>query len=295
MMTKGLILKGGIAVLLTTAAIVCAVSPAAAHAPYLVPTTFAPERETVAITGGMSEENAFIPDFAIRGEGDWTITGPDGAQTKVKPVNLKAINVLDAPIPAAGTYRISTGERPGRAGKAAKIDGVWRTVRPAPPPGTPAAPPRAMEGEGRGPGPVNAADVPAGAETMDTQGFLIAETYVTKGAPNATAIKASGKGFELEPITHPNEIFLDEGFSFRLLVDGKPLAGAHVVVYRGGELYDGSHTMLEATTAADGKATVKFAKPGAYSLEVRYPGPAAGGAAPAARSWTYTLSFEVTQ
>lgn len=297
MTARQLIFKGGIAVLLTTAAIVCAAAPAAAHTPYVVPTTFAPERETVAVSGGMSEENAFIPDFAIRGEGDWIITGPDGVPAKVKPVHLKAINVLDAPVPTAGTYRISTGERPGRAGKAAKIDGVWRTVRPAPPPGTPPAPPRAMgEGEGaRGPGPVNAADVPAGAETMDTQGYLIAETYVTKGAPSPAATRASGKGFELEPITHPNEIFVDDGFSFRLLVDGKPVAGAHITVMRGGELYDGSRTMIEATTGADGKATIKFARPGAYMLETRYPGQSAPGAAPAARSWVYSLSFEVTQ
>lgn len=297
MMTRGLILKGGIAVLLTGAAVFCAVVPAAAaHTPYIVPTTFAPERETVAITAGMSEENAFIPDFAIRGEGDWTITGPDGVSAKVKPVNLKAINVLDAPVPTPGTYRISTGERPGRAGKAAKVDGVWRTVRPAPPPGTPPAPPRAMEGEGaRGSGPVNAADVPAGAETMDTQGYLIAETYVTKGAPSPAATKATGKGFELEPITHPNEIFVDDGFSFRLLIDGKPVSGAHIAVIRGGELYDSSHTMIEATTGVDGKATIKFAKPGAYMLETRYPGQPAAGAAPAARSWVYSLSFEVTQ
>ena len=301
MTARQLILKGGIAVLLTTAAVVCAVTPASAHTPYIVPTTFAPERDVVAVQGGMSEENAFIPDFGLRGDGDWSVTGPDGVTTPAKPANFKAITILEASVPTAGTYRISTGERPGRGGKAAKVDGVWRSVRPAPPAGAPAAPagPARMErgeGEGaRGPGPINAADVPAGAETIDTQGFQIAETYVSKGAPSAAALKPRGKGFEIEPITHPNEIFLDDGFTFRALVDGKPVAGLQVAVHRGGELYDAGRTMIEATTGADGKATIKFAKAGAYMLETRYPGQSAPGAAPAARSWTYTLSFEVTQ
>lgn len=295
MIARDLIVKGAIAALLTAAAVGFAAAPARAHTPYVVPVTFAPERDWVGVQGGMSEEAAFVPDFAIRGAGDWVVTGPDGVQTKAAPTTLKSANMLDAALPSEGTYRISTGERPGRAGKAARIDGVWRAVRPAPAAGAPAAAARPMEGEAEGgAGPINAADLPAGAEIIDTQGYLIAETYVSRGAPTPGALKASGKGLELEPVTHPNEIYLDDGFSFRMLVDGKPAAGLRFTVYRGGESYEGERTAIEGATDADGKATVSFRKPGVYMLETRYPGSPAAGGAPAARTWLYTLSFEVT-
>jgi len=67
-----------------------------------------------------------------------------------------------------------------------------------------------------------------------------------------------------------------------------------VDVPAGAESYEGERTAIEAATDADGKATVSFRKPGVYMLETRYPGRAASDAAPAARSWLYTLSFEVT-
>jgi len=293
MAARGLIMKSGLAALLTTTAVAFAVAPALAHTPYVVPTTFAPERDYVGVSGGMAEEGFFIPDFAIRGSGDWVVTGSDGVAKPATPTTLKSVTVLDAPLPAEGTYRIGTGERPGRAGKQAKIDGVWRAVRPAPAPGA-AAPQRRMDEDAPAGanGPIDADKVPAGAETVDVQGYLVAETYVTRGAP--TPVKVSGKGFEIEPITHPNEIFLSDGFVFRALVDGKPVAGQHVSIYRGGETYESRRTALEATTAADGKATVKFEKPGVYVIETRYPGQAAPGATPATKTWIYTLSFEVT-
>lgn len=71
------------------------------------------------------------------------------------------------------------------------------------------------------------------------------------------------------------------------------MAGQHVSLYRGGEAYDRKRTIIEATTAADGKAMIRFEKSGVHLLETRYPGPAAPGAAP--ETWTYTLSFEVTE
>lgn len=294
MTARGLIVKGGIATLLTTAAVLFAMAPAQAHTPYIVPTTFAPERDYVGVSGGMAEEAFFIPDFAIRGAGDWIVVGPDGVARAVAPTTLKSVTVLDAPLPAEGTYRIGTGERPGRAGRQVKVDGVWRAVRPAPAPGA-AAPQRRMDEDAPAGavGPIDADKVPAGAETVDVQGYLVAETYVTRGAP--TPVKPAGKGFEIEPITHPNEIFLSDGFSFRALIDGKPVAGQTIHVYRGGEAYDSKRTTIETKTGADGKATIRFEKAGVYLLETRYPGRAAPGAAPAAKTWTYTLTFEVTE
>lgn len=290
MAVRTMMIKSGLAALLAGTALIAA-APALAHTPYVVPFTFSPERDYVGVEGGMAEEGFFIPDFAIRGAGDWSVVGPDGVAKPVTPTTLKSVTVVDAPLPAEGTYRIGTGQRPGRQGKVAKVDGVWRQVRPDPAPG--AAPQRRMDNdEESATGPIEASKVPAGAEIVETQGILIAETYVTRGAP--TPVKPTGQGFEIEPVTHPSEVYLDDGFTFRALVDGKPVPGLKVTIYRGWETYAAKRTAIEATTGADGKAQVKFEQPGAYVLETRYPGPQAPGAAPAAKTYIYTLSFEVT-
>jgi hypothetical protein len=257
---------------------------AAAHTPYLKPTTFAPDRDVVTVEAALTEGNFFVPDIPIRGEGGFWATGETGAPVKVDAVTtLKEFVAVEVPLTAQGTWRISTGERPGRAAKWAKIDGTWKMVRPA------GAPPG---GGGRG---VDEASVPAGAETMTSQSFLRAETYVTRGAPTRGALKPTGQGLELEPVTHPNEIFVDDAFKFRLLDAGKPVQGVEFNVSRAGDAYAEKRYAYAAKTDAKGEAAVTFDQPGAYVLQTRYPVRPEGSTDPLPRSATYTLTFEVTR
>lgn len=277
--------------LIASAALIASLGGAAqAHSPFLQPLNFAPSRDYVTVIGGMHEESAFVSDFAIR-PGDLFVVGPDGARARLEgQATLKGITAVDVPLPGPGTYKITTGDRTGRDATLAKVDGVWRMVRPAGGPGRPAG-----GGEhGEGPGPIEASAVPAGAPTVKTSALLKAETYVSRGAPSAGALKASGQGYELEPVTHPNEIFLDKGFRFRLLVDGKPAQGAKVLVRRADEAYAEKKTELTLTADAAGAATLKPAKPGAYILETKWPAVPPAGAEPAAKSYTLTVAVEVT-
>lgn len=244
---------------------------AAAHTPYLEPTSFAPDRDFVTVEAGMSETHAFVPDMPIRSQGDYLAVGPDGQAAKAgAPAMLKGLAAFDAPLPAEGTYRITTGDRPGRKTTWAKVDGQWKPVRPN-------------------------ETVPAGAETQETQSVMKAETYVTRGKPNAGALKASGQGFELQPETHPNEIFAGEAFKFTVLQDGKPLSGVAFSISRGGEVYAEKRYAYAGKTDAAGKAAVTFDQPGAYLLEAHYPARGEGPMQPVPRSVTYSLSFEVTR
>ena len=278
--------------------------PAAAHAPFLRPLNFSPSRDYVTVLGGMHEETVFVSDFALR-PGDFFVIGPDGVRTKLEgQATLKGISAVDVPLPASGTYRITTGDRIGREATMAKVDGVWRVVRGAGGPGRPGggegaprregAPGPGPRPGGEGPPPLDPSAVPAGAPTMKTTGVLKAETYVSRGAPSTAALKASGQGFELEPVTHPDEVFLDKGFSFRLLTDGTPAAGVPVHVRRGDEQYADTKTDMTVTTDAQGRATARFPRQGVYILEARYPAEPAPGAAPAPRTTSLSVSLEVT-
>lgn len=287
--------------LTTAAAAVVLAGAASAHSPYIAPTTFAPDREFVSVSTAMTEGNFFVPDFPIRGAGDYVAVSPAGEVVDLGAgVTFKELSVVDVPLPQEGTWRIGTGERPGRVAKWARIDGQWRMVRPA---GQPAPPPRPPE-PARKPGamsdeapprvaPVEAADVPAGTEVIESRSFLKAETYVTRGAPSKGALKPVGKGFELIPETHPNEIYAGEAFKFALTQDGRP-APAHYAVARAGDNYAEKRFSLTGAADAAGKAAITFDQPGVYVLEIHYP-ERGEGAPPLASSTVYSLTFEVTR
>ncbi|MET4700980.1 hypothetical protein ABIE65_004024 [Constrictibacter sp. MBR-5] len=304
--------------LLTATAVglaMAAIGPAAdAHSPYLQPTQFAPTRGYVAVLAALTEEVYFVPDFALRGEG-FFLVDPEGRRSEIKNVApMKSFVAAEADLPADGTYRITTGDRAGRSAKFAKIDGRWLAVRqPRPgqqqrqegqqrqqaerqragqmerggPQGAPAA-------GGERPRAIDEADLPAGAEIAEMRAVVVAETYVTRGAPSDAAVKPTGKGFELKPLIHPNEIFLDTGFPFEILMDGKPVEGVALEVFRGGNAYEDKKVYGEVTTDVAGRATVAFDRPGVYVLTTRYPGRPAPGEAPPPRSYSYALTVEVT-
>jgi len=273
---------------------------AAAHTPYLKPMTFGPNRTFVTVEAGVSGGNFFVSDFPIRGEGDYWVTTGANAPVKAASVTmLKETAVIEVALPTEGTYRISTGQRAGRSSKYAKINGAWLMIRAA---GAPGQPPRPAPPAGATPpvpaGPprfIEEAAVPAGAETMVSQGFATSETYVTRGAPDRGALKATGKGLEVEPITHPNEAFAGEAFKFRLLDNGQPAAGASFTIVRGGDAYAEKRYLYSGVAPTDGAVAVTFDQPGSYVLEARYPVRPEGARDPLPRNNTYTLTFEVTR
>jgi uncharacterized GH25 family protein len=255
---------------------------ALAHTPYVAPVNFAPDRDHVTLEAALAETNYFVPDFPIRGA-EFTVIGPAGETAKAKSTELRELAVVEAALPQQGTYRITTGDRPGRRGKWAKVGGKWLVVRNGP-----------VSDDDAGATAIEEAKLPAGAEVMNTQSFIKAETYVTRGKPTAGPLKPTGQGLELVPETHPSEIYAKQPFKFVLMNDGKPASGAAFSVARANDLYADKRFALEGKSGADGKAQAVFDQPGVYVLEVHYPERAEGSPTPVARSAIYSLSFEVT-
>ncbi len=282
--------------------VVAATQASAGHMPYLEPKTFGPRRDVVTVEAAMAEEaTLFVPDFTIRGSGDYAVTDPSGATQKIEGVTtLKELAIFEAPTPTEGTYRITSGERAGRSGKLAKIDGVWRNVRPAggpprpPEGGSPAKPSEGAAAPANG--PITEDQIPTGAEVMTTQSYLKADVYVSRGAPTASALKPTGQGLEIAPVTHPNEAYAGEAFKFRLLVDGQPLANAPFTVSKAREGYVPQRFTTGGAAGADGAASITLAKPGVFVIQVQNPVRVEGQPpVPAAKSLTTTLTFEVTR
>lgn len=292
------------------AALLAASQLAAAHTPYLLPLTFSVSRPHVSLQAAISDELFFVPEGALRT--DYYVVNPAGVRSKLERLtHLKDFTSVEADTPETGTYRFVTGDEGARVTRLVKIDGTWRMVRAArnpnaqqaqaggdmqPRPATAAsAPARAAP-----PGPprfVDEAAIPAGAETTEVLNLRRLETYVSKGAPSRGALATSGQGLEVRPVTHPNEIFIDQGFTFDALVDGAPVPGLEFTVYRAGNAYEDKKVFAEAKTDPRGRIALKFDKPGIYLMTARYPAASSGPIVekPAPRSYGYTLTFEVFQ
>ncbi|WXL25057.1 DUF4198 domain-containing protein [Ectopseudomonas mendocina] len=139
-----------------------------------------------------------------------------------------------------------------------------------------------------------AKEVPAKAEGLKvTQNSSRMEVFVTSGAPTETALKTTGKGLELAPITHPNDLFEGEAAEFQLLLDGKPAKGVEVSVIPGGNRYRSELGEIKTTSDADGKIKITWPNAGMYWMEAEYSAKE-GAVKPATEiRATYSATFEV--
>jgi hypothetical protein len=279
---------------LSVAAYFTIVAPAFGGA-FLLPQSFAPSRDFATIQVGQAD-NYFVAQSPIRAAGEFIAIDPKGVSTKLGAgTSFHEMGVIEAPMTAEGTWRISTGDRVGRTTPWVKIGGEWRQVRVPQPAGREGG--RGGEGRG-GPPQVAEADIPAGAERMSAIQIVKAETYVSKGAPNRAALAPAGKGLEFVPVTHPDEVYAGDQFKFSFTNDGKPVEGLTYTVLKGAEQYAESQTHPTGKTDAKGAGSVTLKDPGVYVLEASWPGaggPPQPGAAPVPVSISYTLTFEVSR
>ncbi|HOZ28052.1 MAG TPA: DUF4198 domain-containing protein [Hyphomonadaceae bacterium] len=254
-----------------TAALVLAIAagvPAGADTSYLKPNFFTTANADIVTVQSSFTEDFPNPSVAVKSDA-WTVIGPDGQITKFDTVQpFTQVTILEAATKAQGTYRLSTGERLGRSGAQVLVDGVWQPFAP-----------------GR--------EIPAGAQTRQSQTATVADVYVTRGAPTKAPVEASVGALALKPVTHPNDVYLDTGFEFRVLLNGKPVANQQVEVWREGGAYEEPAYRKLLTSAADGTIKAAFDKPGVYLIWTRLSADAPAGAATPVRSYTTSLTLEV--
>lgn len=250
------------------AALACA-GAAAAHTSYMLPSVFSTVRgEVVTVQSSFAEDYMFRPEIAVTSQ-DFHLYRPDGKRDVYdKQETFKQLTVLESDLTEPGTYRFTTGERFGRTGTQIRVNNEWRNLEP---------------GE----------TAPAGAQTVRSQTATVADVYVTKGAPTNAVIGVNVGRLAMRPVTHPNAIYLDEGFTFDVTFDGAPLANQAVEVDREGGGYEEPKFHQVVRTDARGRIVLKFDRPGAYLIMTRHRANAPAGSETPIRSYTTSLTFEV--
>lgn len=250
-----------------------AAAPAAqAHRAWLVPTsTVLSGAEPWVTVDGAVSNTLFYADHQPMRLDSLKVIGPDGAEVQVQnPSTGRYRSTFDVKLTQPGTYKIVTASD-GMMGSY-KLNGETKRWR-----GSAAEAATAI--------PKEATDVQLSRNSRRV------ETFVTSGAPTTAALKVTGKGLELEPITHPNDLVASEKGRFRLLLDGKPAAGVEVEVVLGDTRYRAKSPELKVTTGADGVFEVSWPEAGMYWIEAGVRGKAEGSAP--AQNAAYIATFEV--
>lgn len=118
------------------------------------------------------------------------------------------------------------------------------------------------------------------------------ETFVTSGAPTYDTLGPTGKGLELEPVTHPNDLYTGENITFKFNIDGTAAAGTEIVLVKDGQRYRDQSQPTKLKTDKKGEVTFILDEPGMYWLEAEYTDN--NGKAPASkRQGSYVAVLEV--
>ncbi len=230
----------------TLAALAVLPALAFAHSPFLLPSVTILSKPAWITVDGSATEELFDYSAPLR-LNELLISAPDGSA--VAPENDltgKLRRVFDLNLQQAGTYRI-TGVSGGLAARYKDAEGKNKSWR-------------GMAADFEKSVPKDAPEL----KLSESAGLV--EAFVTVGKP--TALKASGKGLEMLPTTHPNDLYSGEEARFRFTLDGKPVAaGTKVEVIAGGRRFRDANEAMELQTDANGEVKVKWPNPGMYRIE----------------------------
>lgn len=242
-------------------------SSSQAHTPYLAPTSFEPVMGKMASFDASFAEAFFVPEAAFNNS-VFQVTSPDGSSSKPdQVVVMKTRVVIEHKLEQEGTYRLSTGARMGAVFVIYQLDGKEK---------------RAMD-------PTEA--LPKGAKIKQHfQSITRADTYISRKNPSNGALKVEPQGFQILPISNPNELFAGEEFQLKILLDGKAMAEQEIKAYPANG--SGKPEAISFNSNADGLVALKLSA-GKYLLRARYRGPAPKGAKAPTYSHTTTLSLQV--
>jgi uncharacterized GH25 family protein len=253
--------------LLAAAAVIAIAAPAAiAHRQWMLPssTTVSGTDNWVTVDAAVSNDLFFFDHQPLRAVP--VVTQPDGTTGQVENHNVgKFRATFDLHLTQQGTYKVAVIN-----------EGVFGSY--------------VLNGERkmlpRGTMPATLATaLPQGA--TDVQTAIAAtriETFVTAGEPDRKVFATTGKGLEMVPITHPNDLAVGEAASFRFLLNGKPAAGLDVVAIPGGIRYRSDLKQMDARTDAQGKVSFTWPEAGMYWISLstggrRGPGESSGAGA----------------
>jgi uncharacterized GH25 family protein len=250
-------------------------APFAAHAhkAFMVPSeTVLSKTGWITVDGAVSNDLFYFNHNPLRLD-NLKIIGPDGKPVEIANANTgKFRTTFDVNLQSPGTYKLANINN-GINAQYETASGERKRWR-----GT----------------PDRLSEIPADAKNVQiTEQQGRNETFVTVGKPNDTALKATGVGLELVPVTHPNDLVAGEPITFRFVLDGKPAANLEVEVVPGGTRYRDRQNDQKYKTDKDGQIVMTWNDPGMYWMEASVEDNKASVKQAKSRRASYVATFEV--
>lgn len=222
--------------------------PAAAHRTWMLPsaTVLSGQDPWITVDAAVSNDLFYFEHVPLRLDGLVVLT-PDGSEGKAEnQATGKYRSTFDVHLDKPGTYKLAIAS--------GGIMASWEEG--------------GQRKRWRGTAENFAKEVPAGAEKLQvTENYRRMEVFATAGKPTETVLKPTGKGLEMVPVTHPNDLFAGEAATFQFVLDGKPAADLEVSVIPGGIRYRDNLGEMKLKTDKDGKVAVTWLQPGMYWME----------------------------
>jgi len=270
-MQQHLILKSAIVGLLLTGMSISA----HAHRAWILPNTAMVDNKEawVTIDAAISNEVFEFNHHPLRLD-NFTITDPDGVTTKVDGAVVgKYRSTVDVRLPKDGTYRLAIVSN--NVMGSYKLGNETKRIR--------------------GAAGSEAVAIPAGAtEVKTTEVHSRNETFVSANKLSEGALKPSGVGLEMIPVTNPSDLRVGEPIRVRFHLDGKPLANLPFSVVPGTVKYRGASGEQRLTTDAKGEASFTVPAANMYWLSANAPfGEGKDKPQPGAKRYSYAATLEV--
>ena len=245
-----------------------------AHKMWLVPsaTNVSGTDPWVTVDAAISND-LYYPDHFPASLDQLVITAPDGQTAKPENASTgKYRSVFDLQLNQQGTYKLALVNQGLMASY--ELDGQRKRWR--------------------GHADELATAIPATAKNVQvTASSTRVETFVSNGKPNATALKPSGQGLELVPVSGVTDLVEGEPATFQLLLDGKPAAGLKVSAIAGATRYRNAQDEMTTQTGTDGKFELTWPHPGMYWVNASTQDDKSGVKEASKRRLAYTATFEV--
>jgi uncharacterized GH25 family protein len=244
-----------------------------AHKAFLVPSeTVLSRTGWITVDGAVSNDLFYFNHNPLRLD-NLKVIGPDGQAVEIANANTgKFRSTFDVNLASPGTYKLAMINN--------SINAQYETAT-------------GEKKRWRGT-PDKLGEIPADAKNVQvTESQGRNETFVTAGKPNDTALKPTGVGLELVPVTHPNDLVAGEPISFRFVLDGKPAANLEVEVVPGGTRYRDKQNDTKYQTDKDGQITMTWNDPGMYWLEAQVQDDKTSVKQAKSRRASYVATFEV--
>lgn len=247
---------------------------AQAHKMWMVPsaTVVSGDDAWVTVDAAVSNE-LYYPDHFPAQLDQLVITAPDGSTVQPENANKgKYRSTFDLALPQKGTYRIALVNQ-----------GMFATYEVG-----------GQKKRWRGTAADFRTGVPADAKNVEVNEMASrVETFVTQGSPSTGALKPTGKGMEMVPVTAPNDLMSGEKATFQLLVDGKPAADVKVVAIDGATRYRNTPDEMHTTTDKDGRFSFTWPAAGMYWVNASAEDKKTASKDARQRRLAYTATLEV--